>query len=134
MNLIDYMRILARRGWIILLAMVLTAGSAYIFSKLQTPVYRAEQKILIKPSRPDLGLTDSLKQLVTSWAQRTQTELRAKDAIDALKLDMTPTQLNNQVQIGHDLNALQIVVDANMTNADLANQIARTAGTHFVER
>ena len=42
-------------GWIILLAMILTAGSAYVFSKLQTPIYRAEQKILIKPSRPDLG-------------------------------------------------------------------------------
>src|SRR2546423_15401975 len=105
MNLIDYVRILARRGWIILLAMVLTAGSAYIFSKLQTPIYRAEQQILIKPSRPDLGLTDSLKQLQTSWATRTKTELRAKDVIDALKLDMTPAQLYYQVSITPDLNA-----------------------------
>src|SRR5260370_13183360 len=133
MNLIDYVRILARRGWIILLAMVLTAGSAYVFSKLQTPVYRAEQKILIKPSRPDLGLTDSLKQLETSWAQRTQTELRAKDAIDALKLDMTPAQLYNQVNITPDLNSLQIIVDVNMTKGHLANQVARTYGTQFVE-
>ena len=133
MNLIDYVRILARRGWILLLAMVLTAGSAYIFSKLQTPIYRAEQKIMIKPSRPDLGLTDSLKQLENSWAERTSTELRAKDAIDALTLDMTPTQLKNQVTITADLNSLQIIVDVNMTNGDLANQIARTYGTQFVE-
>ena len=133
MNLIDYVRILARRGWILLLAMVLTAGSAYVFSKLQTPIYRATQQILIKPSRPDLGLTDSLKQLETSWAQRTHTELRAKDAIDALKLDMTPAQLYNQVNITPDLNSLQIVVDVNMTNGDLANQVARVYGTQFVE-
>src|SRR5579871_695693 len=133
MNLIDYVRILARRGWIILLAMVLTAGSAYVFSKLQTPIYRAEQKILIKPSRPDLGLTDSLKQLVASWAERTHTELRAKDAIDALKLDMTPTQLFNQVTITQDQNTLQIIVDVNMTNGDLANRVANTYGLQFVE-
>src|SRR5258708_5133376 len=133
MNLIDYVRILARRGWIILLAMVLTAGSAYVFSKLQTPIYRATQKILIKPSRPDLGLTESLKQLVTSWAARTDTELRATEAINALKLDLTPAQLHKQVTVTPDLNDLQIVVDVNMTNGDLANRVARVYGTQFIE-
>lgn len=44
MQLSDYVRILARRGWLIVLAVALTAGSAFIFSRLQTPIYRATQK------------------------------------------------------------------------------------------
>ncbi|MFN8418123.1 MAG: Wzz/FepE/Etk N-terminal domain-containing protein [Anaerolineae bacterium] len=52
MNLADFARILIRRGWIILLVAALTGVSA-LFSKLQTPIYRATQQILVKPARPD---------------------------------------------------------------------------------
>jgi uncharacterized protein involved in exopolysaccharide biosynthesis len=55
MQLSDYVRILARRGWLIALAVAITAGSAFIFSRLQTPIYRATQKILIQPARNDFG-------------------------------------------------------------------------------
>jgi capsular polysaccharide biosynthesis protein len=131
MNLTDYLRILARRGWIIILAALLTAGSGYIFSKLQTPVYRSTQKILIKPARNDFGLTQTLKQLVTSWAARLDTELRAQDAINALSLDMTPGALKSMVTITPDLNALQLVIDVDMKDGDVANNVARTYGEQF---
>ncbi len=124
---------MARRGWIILLAMVLTAGSAYAFSKLQTPIYRSTQKILIKPARPDFGLTQTLKQLVTSWATRMDTDLRAKEAIDALNLDMTPEQLHRMVTVTPDLNQLQLNVDADMSNGDTANRVAQVYGQKFIE-
>jgi capsular polysaccharide biosynthesis protein len=131
MNLSDYVRILMRRGWIILLAMVLVAGSGYVFSKLQTPIYRSTQKILINPARNDFGLTQTLKQLMNGWASRLDTELRAADAINALKLDMSPGELKSMVTITPDLNNLQLAIDVDMKDGDVANRVAQTYGLQF---
>ena len=66
MNLIDYGRILVRRGWIIILLAVIAAGGAYFLSTRQTPIYRSIQKVLIQPARIDLSLTESSKALLSS--------------------------------------------------------------------
>jgi capsular polysaccharide biosynthesis protein len=133
MNLSDYLRIFIRRGWIVLLAALLSAGSAYAFSRLQTPVYRATQAILIKPARNDLGLIESLKRLIASYTVRLNAELRAQEAIEALKLDMTPGQLADMVTAASDLNTLVINVDVDMTEPDVAARVARVYGDRFIE-
>jgi capsular polysaccharide biosynthesis protein len=133
MNLADYLRILLRRGWIILLAVLLTAGSGYLFSKLQTPVYRATQKILIKPARNDFGLTQTLRQLMNSYTTRLNTEERAREVIDALKLDMTPEQLAGMVAATADLNNLTVNIDVDMTDGNIAEQVALEYGLLFYE-
>jgi capsular polysaccharide biosynthesis protein len=133
MNLADYVQILVRRGWIILLAVALTAGSAYVFSKRLTPVYLSTQKILIEPARPDLGLGEATKQLLSSFVARMDTNDRATEAIDVLKLDMTPAQLHSAVTVSSDLNTLLITVDVKLTDGDLANRVAQTYGTQFVQ-
>jgi capsular polysaccharide biosynthesis protein len=133
MNLTDYFRILIRRGWIILLAIALTAGAAYALSKVQTPVYRATQKILIKPARNDNGLTQTLKQLLASWATRLDTDARAQEAIDAAALDMQAGALHSLVHISQDLNTLQLIVDVDNTDGATAEKIALIYGLNFIE-
>ncbi|MCC7448583.1 MAG: hypothetical protein IT324_14280 [Anaerolineae bacterium] len=133
MNLTDYFRILVRRGWIILLAVLLTAGSGYVFSKLQTPIYRSTQKVLIKPARNDLGLTQTLRQLMNGWVARLDTEARAAEAITALRLDMTPGQLKSMVTVTPDLNNLLINIDVDMKDGDVANRVAQVYGQQFYE-
>ncbi len=133
MNLTDYLRILIRRGWIVLVAMILTAGAAFIFSKQQTPVYRATQKILIAPARNDFGLAQTLKQLMSSWVARLDAEARAKDVIDALSLDMTPGDLDSKVTISSDLNTLIISIDVDLTDGATAARVANTYGQQFFQ-
>ena len=133
MNLTDYLRIIVRRGWIILLAVILTAGAGFAFSKIQPKVYRSTQKILIKPARNDFGLTQTLRQLMNSWASRLDTELRAQDVISALKLDMTPGQLLGAINVSPDLNNLLINIDVDMADGDVANRVAREYGVQFYE-
>ena len=38
MEISDYLRILRKRGWIIIAVALVAAGSAYAFSKMQTPI------------------------------------------------------------------------------------------------
>ena len=82
MNLIDYGRILWRRGWIILLLAVFAAGSAYFLSTQQTTIYRSTQKVLIIPSRSDLSLTESSRLLLNSLREYLDSTYMAANVID----------------------------------------------------
>ncbi|MHB8625544.1 MAG: YveK family protein [Aggregatilineales bacterium] len=131
MKLSDYVRIVRRTGWLVLLAMGLAAGSAFVFSKLQTPIYRSEQKILIQPARNDFGLTQTLVDLLNSYAQWMSTNTLAQQVIDTLHLDMTPDQLTADVLVSPDRNNDLLNVDVSMTDGNVANDVARTYGELF---
>ena len=72
MALNDIFRILRQRGWLILVLMVLTAAAAFGFSRIQTPVYQSNLKLLVLPSRTDFGQAQAAKALPSSrpdqWA------------------------------------------------------------------
>jgi capsular polysaccharide biosynthesis protein len=133
MSLNEYVRIVMRRGWIVVIAVILTAGSAFFFSRLQTPIYRATQTILIAPARNDFGLAQTLKQLMASWVARLDADARAADVIEALNLDMTPASLRGQVTVASDLNALLITVDVDMADGPTAARVANTYGQQFIQ-
>jgi capsular polysaccharide biosynthesis protein len=133
MELADYTRILRKRWWIIVVAAVLTAGSAFVFSKLQTPVYKSSVQILIKPARPDLGLTQSAKWLLRSYVARMYTRDWAEDVIDLLKLPMIPEKLMSNVTIASDESRFVIQIDVEDYDGDVANDIARTWSELFIQ-
>ena len=124
MNLIDYARILARRGWIMLLLAAIAAGAAFLFSRQLDPVYRATQKALMVPSRSDFGLTQAAKQTLNSHVAYLNSSLRAAEVIDRLQLDMTPEQLRADVRIAPDLDSLIIQIDAEHKDPGQAERIA----------
>lgn len=133
MSLIDYGRILLRRGWIILLLAAIAAGSAYFLSKQQPTVWRATQRVLVQPARADLGLTESATRLLAQYAAYLDSELIAQRVIDNLQLDMTAPQLKGMVTIAPIQLSLQIQIDADMTDAATAGAVAREWGLMLVE-
>lgn len=132
MNLIDYGRIVWRRGWIILLLAVVTAGSAYFLASQQTPVYRSIQKVLIVPSRSDLSLTESSRQLLNSLRDYLDSSLRAANVIEALQLDMTPRQLQDVVDITAEQLSVAIQIAVDLPDGELANRVAKAWGEELV--
>ena len=132
MNLIDYGRILVRRGWIIILLAVIAAGGAYFLSTRQTPTYRSIQKVLIQPARIDLSLTESSKALLSSLSEYLNSSYRAAEVIDELKLDMTPTQLLRNVDIVAVPLSLSIEIGVDLPDGELANRVAKAWGEQLV--
>lgn len=126
MKIEEYIRVLRRRGWIIILATVVTAVSAFAFSKLQTPVYRASMEVSIQLARPDLSLTQSAKQLLRSYANVMWSEQRANKVIQELGLYMDPRDLKGDVTIVADDSIMVIKIDVDNPDGELANQIANT--------
>ncbi len=126
MKIQEYLRVLRRRGWIILVAAAITAASALVFSKLQTPVYRSSIVVSIQLARPDLSLTQSAKQLLRSYANVMHSEKRASAVIETLGLYMDPRDLKGNVKIVADDSIMAIKIDVDDADGEVANQIANT--------
>ncbi len=126
MKIQEYIQILRRRGWILVLAIVVTAASAFVFSELQTPIYRSSVEVSIQLARPDLSLTQSAKQLLRSYANVMLSEKRASMVIDALGLYMAPGDLKDDVKIEADDSIMVIKITVDNPDGDLANDIANT--------
>ncbi|MBN1487497.1 MAG: hypothetical protein JW981_07640 [Anaerolineae bacterium] len=133
MKLQDYVRVLQRRGWIIILAAIVTAFSAFGFSKLQTPVYRSTLYVQILPARSDLGLTQSVKLLLRSYVSVMWTTDVAQQVIDSLGLMRTSEDLKSDVTIASDDSRLVIQIDVDDYDGEQANRIAKQWGVLFLQ-
>jgi capsular polysaccharide biosynthesis protein len=132
MNLFEYGAILVRRGWIMILLAVIAAGSAFFLSRLQTPVYRATQTVLIQPARADLGLTESATRLVRSYAVWLDSDQVAAGVIDELQMDMTPSQLNGAVVVNPDSLRLTVQIEVELADQEIARSVAQAYGQQLV--
>lgn len=133
MNLFDYVRILIRRGWIIVLAVAIMSVSAFAYSRTQTPEYRATQKVAIQPARNDFGLVETLRILLRSYVEYLDTDLRAQEIVSRLELDMTPGQLRQAATINSDPTTLIIQIDVDMEDPTIAAEVANVWGQLLVE-
>ncbi len=133
MNLLEYVNILLRRGWILLLLALVAAGSAWWLGARQTPVYRATQRVLMQPTRADFGLTEASKTLLGNHVAYLDSEFRAREVIDNLRLDMTARQLTSVVTIAADPLNLTIQIDVDLADGDLANDVAREWGNLLIQ-
>lgn len=133
MKLGDYVRIIVRRGWIMVLLAVLAAVGAYILSSRQAPVYRSTQTVLIQPSRFDLGLAEATNRLLDSNVEYLYSTLRARIIIDQLNLDMTPEQLKGITTITANRNNMTVKIDVDLYSGELANDIAREWGNVLIQ-
>ena len=133
MKLTDYARILIRRGWIMLLVALIAGFSAYYFSKQQTPVYRATQKVLLLPSRSDLSLTESNRSLLETYAVYLNSSLRAQEVIDTLHLERIAGELMSHVTIASDKYRMVIQIDVEDRDGETAKQIAQAWGQILID-
>ena len=133
MELGDYIRILRKRWWIIVVAVVLTAGSGFVFSKLQHPEYTSTAEVIIEPARPDWGLAQAAKILLRTYMTVVDSDRKALAVIDELKLPMTPDQLRSRARFAVEDDRMVIKIEIEDYDGDQANDIARTWAQLLVE-
>lgn len=133
MELGDYLRILRRKGWIILLVAVLTALAAFGFSKMQTEVYKSTLNLLVRPSRTDFGQSQAAKELLKTYEAWLFSSYRAQAVIDELQLDMTAQELLGDVEVASDNFSFMVSLAVENTDPNLANDIARTWGNQLIQ-
>lgn len=133
MELSDYLRILRQRGWLIILMAVLTAVAAYGFSRMQTPLYESNLKLLVRPARTDFGQSQAARELLGNYEQWMRSSYRAQEVINQLQLDMTAETLLGDMSVASDRLGLVIQVAVENTDPNLANDIARVWGDLLIQ-
>jgi capsular polysaccharide biosynthesis protein len=129
----DYLNILRKRGWIIVLMACITAASALGFSLVQTPKYRATAKLSVNPARADWGLANAAKTLLRNYTINMTTHKTAQKVIDRAELDMSTDDLLSKVTVSSDESNLTLQVDAKDYDPVVAIQIAQTLAEVFIE-
>jgi len=132
-ELSQYIRILRKRWWIFVVAVLATAISAFLFSRLQTPVYQSTVEVVIQPARPDMGLTQSAKMMLRNYMTVADSNRWAQDVIDRLRLDMTPQQLRSNARFAAEDDRMVIRIEIEDTDGEQANRIARSWATLMME-
>lgn len=134
MQLRDYIRLLTKRGWIIIVVAILAALSAFGFSKLQQPVYRSTIYLNVYPARLDWGLQQSIQNLMRNYAGVISSHEVAMEVIDRLQLDITSDQLREKLTVSSIESDFLMRIDADDYDAATATEIAQKTAEVFVER
>ena len=133
MELQDYVRIAQQRWWIILVVALIASASAFVFSRLQTPIYKSSMKLTIQPARTDFGQTQAAKQLLLSYISIIRTERNAAEVAKRLQLDYSPAYIFNQTRMADDAASYGVEIEVRDYDGETANRIAREWAQLFVE-
>lgn len=128
-----YLRLVARYGWIIVVAVAITVASAWGFSKLQTPIYRSTVYLNVWPSRLDLSLQQTIQSLMRNYASTIQSRETAMAVVQQLELDITPEQFIAKLSVEPVETDYMIRISADDYDPLIARDIAQKTAEVFVQ-
>ena len=132
MELMQYLRVLLTKWWVIALACVVTVTSAVVFSEIQPPIYRSSAVLQVIPARYDYGLTLAAEQLLRQFANQIHTTSTAQQVIDELQLDITVDKLLAGVTVASIPEDFLIQIDADRPDPQEARDVASAFARDFV--
>jgi capsular polysaccharide biosynthesis protein len=133
MEIKTYLRILKKRGWIILLAALIAGAAAFGFSKMQDPTYRARILVSVVPARADWGLGNSLKDLLRNYQTNLRTHRMANKVIDRSQLDMNSYEILEEIEVNPEPDRFVMEIVAKDRDPHTAIVIVQTMAQIFVD-
>jgi len=133
MELGDYLRILRKRGWIIILTTLLTAAAAWGFSQMQTVEYKSTISVFVRPERIDNGTLLATKQILRGFVRYIDSLNFAQRVINTIGLDMKPDTLKGKVTIASKDEDYIIQIDVVDTDPAQSERVALEWANQFVQ-
>lgn len=133
MTINDYIRIVRRRGWILVASVLVAATLAFGVSYLQEDMYRATVQVSTVPARADMGLGLTAKDLMRNFVTNMQTPEMARLAIERAQLDQNPFDFLSNVTVNEDSSTFIISVEARARDPQTAVEMALALSDEFVE-
>lgn len=134
MELKDYFRLLVKRGWIIVLAVIIATAGALLAARLQTPVYRSTIYLNVWPGRLEWGLQQTIKGIMRNYAGIIRSRQTAEQVIARLGLAMSPDELKANMKVSSIESDFLIQIDVDHADPLIARDIAQATAEIFVEQ
>jgi capsular polysaccharide biosynthesis protein len=133
MELCEYVEVMLRWGWLIVLVTALCAAATLGFVKLQTPRYTSIVEIDVTPVRLDLGLSQTVVNLLRNYVSSIQSESMARRVIDRLGLsDADAASLQEQISAEAKQSEFMIKIEVTDTDPVFAQRLAQATAELFV--
>jgi capsular polysaccharide biosynthesis protein len=134
MELKEYWRIIIQRGWIVVLAALLTGASAYGWSRMQPPQYRSTARLIVRADSMDYGRLQTTRQVLASYAERIRSPEFAAAVVDTLQLDQSSSEILSRVNVSPLLNELVMQIDATDSDPEMTRIIANGFANEFFDQ
>lgn len=133
MELQDYIRVIWRRRWAVVLVFVAFASLSLVFSSMATPTYKATAKVFVGP-RTQATLDDLAfsREFVQSYAELLRSRLLAERTVERLQLDIAPAELVTNLSTRVIPETRIIEVSATTTDPDRSALVVNTLIDTFV--
>ncbi len=138
LSLGDFLRVVWKRLWVVLLVTIVLVGAAVGSSLWLTPTYEASNKILVGQER---GITETpnevagLQKLTQTMAEAVNSRPVAEAVIQQLGLQMTPEELlEGHLNVKQVRDTQFIQVDYEDPSPERAQQVVNTIGDVFSEQ
>jgi capsular polysaccharide biosynthesis protein len=126
MELSEYLEVLFRWGWVIVLVTALCAGGAIGLGKLQTPRYTSLVELNVTPARLDLGLSQTVTNLLRNYASGIQSESMARRVIERLALQgWDAANLRSHIKAEAVENEYKIKIEVTDPDPAFAKRVAQ---------
>jgi capsular polysaccharide biosynthesis protein len=133
MSLLEYLRVVVQRGWIVLLFAAAAAAALVVISSRQTPIYRATQVLIVSPRSADLDNSLANRNLLNSYVVYLNSTFVASEIAEALDMGISGAELKGRAEIAAVPDRLTIEINVNDTDGNSANQVAYLWGQKLLE-
>jgi capsular exopolysaccharide synthesis family protein len=132
----QYFGILRKWAWLVVLGTVLAGGTAFVVSKVMTPLYRASTTLLVSEAG-DTTITDYTSIMTSERLAKTYGELLKKrpvleEVIENLSLDLETDELAQKVEVELVRDTQLIVLSVEDPDPLLAMHIANEIPQVFI--
>lgn len=138
MEIRQYLYLLRRWLWLILLVALVTGSTAYFVSRMQQPIYRATSALLIieDNSSSDSAYRTLLtsERLASSYAERLKNFYVLQAAINSLSVDLTTNELDEILFVDTIGQTNLLAVSIEHSDPQLAADLANAVPQFFIER
>lgn len=134
MSLLEYLRLLLQRGWIIALCAALAAAGMVIYSQRQTTVYRSSMQIIFEPVTANQTLSAGNNSLLRSYVVDIHTTETAAEIVADLGMGISPLALKGGTEISAVPDQSLIKIEVNDTDGEWANVVALAWGQKLIDR
>lgn len=136
MEIREYVVLLRRWIWVVLLGAVVAGAAAYFWNQSQEPVYRATAILLIREGtvindRTSLQLSEELAQ---SFIKRLTNYEVLQQSIANVGANISPEYLGRQTQVQRINDSQLIALSVDLTNPETAAALANEIPKVFAER
>jgi capsular polysaccharide biosynthesis protein len=130
----DYLKIITKHIWIIILAAVIGLAVGLALTAMSTPMYRSSIKVSVNPARPEYGTALTVNNLLSNYSLQLTTVKLAQDVVNKLRLDIAPESLLGRIKVTPQQDNFMLLIEADNPDPAMAERIASALAATFVNQ